>query len=177
MNMNTYMFAGVVVGAIVGLVIARVLLRMVKINKNQKWKYDERQKVARGEAYKLAFYVLVCYNLLYGLVDMTLERPWAEELTAMMIGVCLAVLVHIVYSVLHECYFSMNEEPKRVLVIFGVIMVVNVVIAIGQGMRGELIQNGMLTNACANLVAGIMFFGVMIAVFVKWRITKPELED
>lgn len=175
-SMNIYMFAGAVTGLVVGLVIAAILLNLAKKNRKEKFTYDERQKAIRGEAYKIAFYVLVCYNAAYGLVDMVLEKPWAENLTGVMIGVCLAVTVHVVYSIWHECYFSMNEEPKRVLLLFGIISIINVVIAVGQGAHGKLIENGMLTNNCANLVVAIMFFCIMITLLVKWQVKKKEID-
>lgn len=175
--MNGHMIAGTITGVILGLVIAALLLRFAKKDKKEKFTYDERQKAARGEAYKYAFFVLIAYNAGYGILDMMLEKPWAENLTGLMIGVCLAVLVHIIYSIWHECYFSMNEEPKRVLLLFGIISIVNVLIAINQGMHGELIENGMLTNNCANLVVAIMFGGIMIALAAKWYQKKGEVEE
>lgn len=175
--MNGYMLAGTITGVIIGLIIAAFLLRFTKKDKKEKFTYDERQKVARGEGYKYAFFVLIVYNAGYGILNMVLEHPWAEDLTGLMIGVCLAVLVHIIYSIWHECYFSMNEEPKRVLLLFGIISVVNIAIAINQGIHGELIENGMLTNNCANLVVAIMFGGIMIALAAKWFQKKNEVEE
>ena len=124
--MNGYMLAGTITGVILGLIIAAILLRFAKKDKKEKFTYDERQKAARGEAYKFAFFTLVIYNAAYGIIDMALEIKWTETLTGLMIGVCIAILVHVVYSIWHECYFSLNEEPKKVLLLFGIISVVNV---------------------------------------------------
>ena len=175
--MNGYLLAGTITGVVVGLVIAAVLMTFTKKNRKEKFTYDERQKIARGEGYKYAFFTLVIYNAVYGIIDMSLEKPWAESMTGVMIGICLAVLVHVVYCIWHECYFSMNEEPKRVLILFGIISVINVIIAVMQGRNGELIENGMLTNSCANLIVAIMFGVILIALAVKWSTKKAELEE
>lgn len=175
--MNGYMLAGTITGVILGLIIAAILLRFAKKDKKEKFTYDERQKAARGEAYKFAFFTLVIYNAAYGIIDMALELKWAETLTGLMIGVCIAILVHVVYSIWHECYFSLNEEPKKVLLLFGIISVVNVLIAINQGIHGELIENGMLTNSCANLVVAVMFGIIMIALAIKTALKKAEVEE
>ena len=175
--MNGYLLAGTITGVVVGLVIAAVLMTFTKKNRKEKFTYDERQKIARGEGYKYAFFTLVIYNAVYGIIDMSLEKPWAESMTGVMIGICLAVLVHVVYCIWHECYFSMNEEPKRVLIFFGIISVINVIIAVMQGRNGELIENGMLTNSCANLIVAIMFGVILIALAVKWSTKKAELEE
>lgn len=175
--MNSYILAGTITGVVVGIVIAAVMLRFTKKNKKEKFTYDERQKVARGEGYKYAFYVLVIYNVAYACLDMALYHPWAEPMTGIMIGICLSVLVHVVYCIWHECYFSMNEEPVRVLSLFGGISVINVIIAVNQGMHGKLIENGMLTNYCANLIVAIMFGVIMIALVVKRAFRKNEIEE
>ena len=175
--MNGYMMAGMIVGIAVAIIIVKGLLRFTKKNKKEKFTYDERQKAARGEAYKYAFFTLVIYNAAYGIFDMATGIKWTENLTGMMLGVCLAVLVHVVYSIWHECYFSMNEEPKKVLIIFGVICLVNVLIAVVQGLDGELIENGMLTNNLANLVVSVMFGVIMITLAAKWISKKNEIEE
>lgn len=175
--MNGFMIAGIITGVVVGLVIAGIGMTLTKKNRKEKFTYDERQKAARGVGYKYAFFTLVIYNAVYGILDMSLQIKWAESLTAMLIGICLAVLVHVIYSIWHECYFSMNEEPKRVLIFFGVIAAVNAVIAVMQGMNGELIENGMLTHSCANLVVAVMFGCIMIALAAKWFQKKREVEE
>ncbi len=175
--MNGYMLAGIITGVVLGLVVAAVLMRLTKKDKKEKFTYDERQKALRGVGYKYAFFTLVIYNVAYGILDMTLAVKWAETFTAMMIGVLLAVLVHVVYSIWHECYFSLNEEPKKVLILFGVIAVVNAIIAIMQGLNGELIVNGMLSNSCANLIVAIMFGAILIVLAAKSQQKKREAEE
>jgi len=175
--MNGFMIAGMITGVVLGLLIAAVLLRFAKKDKKEKFTYDERQHIARGIGYKYAFFTLVIYNVAYGIFDMATEIKWVENFTGMMIGVCLAVLVHIVYSIWHDCYFSMNEEPKKVLILFGVICVVNVGIAVVQGINGELIENGVLTNNCANLIVSIMFGVILIVLAAKNQLKKNEVEE
>lgn len=174
--MNGYLLAGITTGIIVALVVCWAGLRFTKKNKKEKFTYDERQKAARGEGYKYAFFTLIIYNAAYGILDMA-GVQWAETMTGLMIGVCLAILVHVTYSIWNECYFSMNEEPKRVLIFFGIISVVNAIIAVKQGLAGELIENGMLTNGCANLVVAIMFGVVMIVLAAKWMAKRNETEE
>jgi undecaprenyl pyrophosphate phosphatase UppP len=93
-----------------------------------------------------------------------------------MIGVCLAVVVHITYSIKHDCYFSMNEDPKRVKFFIAVLAVINGVIAVFQGLNGELIENGMLTNNCANLIVALVLAAVLVALITK-KYDDEEEED
>ena len=174
--MNGFMLAGVITGIVVGLALAAVAMTWTKKNRGEKFTYDERQKVARGEGYKYAFYVLLIYLAGNACLEMALDKPWAEPMAAAMVGIAVAVLVHVIYCIWNECYFSMNEEPKKVLIFFGVISVINVIIAVMQGLEGELIENGTLTNQCANLVVAIMFGFIMIALAIK-NATRKEEED
>ena len=175
--MNGFMLAGVITGVVVGLIIAAIGMTFTKKNRKEKFTYDERQKASRGVGYKYAFYVLLVYNAVCGCLDMGMERPWAEPLTVAIIGIAIAVLVHVIYCIWHECYFSMNEEPKRVLIFFAIISVINVIIAVMQGQEGLLIKNGMLTNQCANLIVAVMFGIIMIALTIKTALKKREVEE
>lgn len=172
--MNIWTIAGMITGIIISIAVVAVLFRFVKKDKKQKFNYDERQIAQRGQAYKYAFFTLVGYNALYGIIDMILEKPWAEDLTGLMIGVCLAVVVHVAYSIWHECYFSMNEEPSKVIGMFAILVLCNGYIAYGQARDGELIQNGMLTNSCANLVVAVALCIIMIVLAAKWQAKKRE---
>ena len=175
--MNGFMLAGVITGIVVGLVIAGIGMTFTKKNRKEKFTYDERQNTSRGVGYKYAFFTLLIYNAVCGCIDMAIEIPWAEPLTVAIIGIALSVLVHVIYCIWNECYFSMNEEPKRVLIFFAIIAVINVIIAIMQGRAGELIENGVLTNQCANLIVAIMFGIIMIALAIKTALKKCEVEE
>ena len=175
--MNFWESAGFVTGLIVSVIIIAILFRFIKKDKKQKFTYDERQIAQRGKAYKYAFFTLAGYNALYGIVDMMFEKPWAEDLTGLMIGVCLAVAVHVGYSIWHECYFSMNEEPNKVIAMFAIIVLCNAYIVHGQMRDGELIENGMLTNNCANLVVSVLLVYIIIILAAKWQIKKHEIDE
>lgn len=175
--MNIYTLAGMVTGVVISIIVVMILFRFMKKNKKAKFTYDERQVAQRGLAYKYAFFTLAGYNALYGIIDMALEKPWAEDLTGLMLGVCIAVAVHVGYSIWHECYFSMNEEPGKVIVMFAVIVAINGYIAYGQMRDGELIQNGMLTNNCANLVVAVLLLFIMAVLAIKWQVKKHEADE
>lgn len=165
--MNGYMIAGVITGLIVAFILVMVGMNFTKKNRKEKHTYDERQVAARGVGYKYAFITLIVYNVIYGLVDMMLPEPWAEDLTGLMIGVCLAAVVHIVYSIRHDCYISMNEDPKKYKIFIAVLAIINGVAAVFQGLNGELIEDGMLTNNCANLIVALVLAAVLVAMGTK----------
>lgn len=175
--MNGYMIAGFITGLVLAVILVKIAFRFIKKDKNEKFRYDERQKAVRGEAYKYAFFTLAVYNAVYGILDMILDKPWAETMTGVMIGVCLAVLVHISYSIWKGSYFSMNENPGRLIIFLVVIAVMNGAIGLKQGLEGELIESGMLTNNCANLVVAVMLVIVLAVMGFKAIAVKREAEE
>ena len=175
--MNGYMIAGIITGMLVGFVLVAMGMKMTKKNKKEKFTYDERQAAARGVGYKYAFITLVIYNVVYGILDLVLAHPWAEDLTGLMIGVCLAVVVHISYSIRHDCYFSMNEDPKKVKALIAILTIINAAIAVIQGLNGELVQDGMLTNKCANLVVAIVLAAVLVALVINKQDEEIDEEE
>ena len=174
--MNGIMFAGIVTGIVVGVVLALIGAKYTKKNKKEKFTYDERQKAVRGDGYKYAFYTLMIYNVIYACLDIALDRPWAETFAGMTAGICLALVVMVIYCIWHDCYFSLNEDPKKVLIFFGIIAVINAIIAVIHGINGKLIMDGMLTNNSVNLIVAVMFGVVMIALAVR-RAAGKEEED
>ena len=175
--MNGFMLAGIIAGVVVGLVIAAIGMTFTKKNRKEKFVYDERQTAARGTAYKYAFFTLMIYNVIFACVDIALEKPWAEPMAAEMIGICLALIVLVVYCIWHDCYFSMNEEPKKVLIFFGIVFVLNAIIGVIAGVNGYLIEGGMLTNQSANVIAAIMFGAVFAALAIRTATNKDDGEE
>ena len=172
--MNGIMFAGIVTGIVVGVVLALIGAKYTKKNKTEKFTYDERQQAVRGDGYKYAFYTLMIYNVIYACLDIVLDKPWAEPLAGVMVGICLALVVMVIYCIWNDCFFSLNEEPKKVLIFFGVITVINAIIAVIHGINGKLIVDGILTNNSANLIVAVMFGVVMIALAVRNTAGKEE---
>ena len=174
--MNGIMLAGVVTGVLTGLALAVIGMKYTKKNKNEKFTYDERQHVKRGEGYKYAFYVLMVYNAAYACLDIALDRPWAEPMAGMLVGICLALLVLVGYCIWNDCFFSLNEDPGKVLIFFGIVAAINAIIAVRQGLAGELIENGMLTNRSVNLIVAVMFGVIMIILAIR-KFSGNEEED
>ena len=175
--MNGFMLAGVITGIVVGLVLVAVGLTFIKKDKKEKFVYDERQTAARGTAYKYAFFTLMIYNVILACVDIALDKPWAEPMAAEMIGICLALIVLVVYCIWHDCYFSMNEEPKKVMIFFGIVFILNAIIGVVAGVNGHLIESGMLTNQSANLIVAVLFGAVFAALAIRTATNKDEGEE
>ena len=73
----------------IAVVIVTLIIANIKRKKNTYTEYDERQVLARGKAYKSAFFVLIGYIIACALVNV-LEINWAELSVQMFIGLFLS---------------------------------------------------------------------------------------
>ena len=89
----------------IAVVIVTLIIANIKKKKNSYTEYDERQILARGMAYKSAFFVLIGYIIACALVNV-LEINWAELSGQMFIGLFLSTAVFVGVSIFNDAYFT-----------------------------------------------------------------------
>ena len=57
--------------------------------------YDERQLLIQGKAYKYAFFTLVSYLVIIGMLTMIWEIDFATTYVYTLIGICVGLIVQI----------------------------------------------------------------------------------
>ena len=174
--MNEYMLMGTIIGLVVGVFIVIIILKLTKKDGKLKCEYDERQDAVRGKGYRLSFSVLAIYNFLYGFYGILIEKPFLDPFVAMMFGICLSVAVHVSYCIWHDAYFSLNENPKKVLFAFAAIAIFNLLIGAIGIREGNMIRDGVITFRSVNLICGMMFIVIFIALLAKRIKSKIDLE-
>ncbi|MBO5302691.1 MAG: hypothetical protein J6A92_01425 [Lachnospiraceae bacterium] len=170
---------GYILGACVGVLITAlfilVFLKFTKKDGNIKCRFDERQNIIRGKGYKYAFFTLLIYNALILVIGNVLEMYMDREMI-MFIGICLSVIVYAAYAIWNEGYFSLNENPKRVMIIFGVVGVINLISGISSIVSGEIIENGKVSFRAMNLLCAVLMFSVLIVLAIKTICNREEDE-
>lgn len=156
--------AGVLVGILVGLVLVVILIRYIRTDKKIKAKYDERQELIRGRGFKYAFYTSLVY---FGLLTIAMlglaEIIPIPSGTLTFFGICLSVLVDAGYCIWHEAYFALNENPKRVMIAFCIIGLINLILGLfGLHSTDPLQSQGLINLACA-----VLFIGIFLILLVK----------
>jgi len=176
--MNVSLMLAMLCGVACGLILVAIILKITKTKKDNgiKCKYDERQIIARGHGFKLGFFTLVIYDFIYGMLGIFSTKQLFDPLLAMTIGIMIAAAVHITYCIWKEAYFSLNEEPKRVLIAFLLIALANILIGIVNISNGEIFTNGVLNFRIVNLLCGFFFFEIFIALGIKKLVNKKEKE-
>lgn len=172
--MSGYMILGIVVGFIVGIVIVAAIYKIAGRGTVGKCEFDERQEIVRGRGFKRGFIALIIYNAVYGLAAMTTDRFFMDPLAAIVLGIILAVGVYIVYCIWNDAYFSLNENPRRMLVLFVAVTVLNMIVTVVNILNDELIVDGVLTFRSTNLFCGILFIVIFITFFAKQIVRRRE---
>lgn len=140
--------------------------------------YDERQQLARGIAYKRAFFVLLFYVAVVSTLKEAADIPIFMSLGGMWLGVCMAVTVFAVTCIVHDAYLSLYENAKGVILMLSGVGVLNLFIGM-EYLTGEkpFLENGVLAANSTNLTVGVTFL-IIVAVFIgRLRYNKKQLEE
>lgn len=166
--------AGVLFVALICGVVALVASRRGRCANAQ---FDERQVVARGRAYRYAFFTLLFYLLAWGLFELAAGMRLWDTYTGCFLGVFLSVTVFAVVAILNDAYFAVNEKPATYLGISALVTVLNLGTGIWNLIDGEdpVIENGVLTYHSVNLLVGGMFLIILIVTAV--HIWQGKRED
>lgn len=159
---------GVVIG--VGLIwIAGKLIKKiggkVQFNWYKKGSYDERQLIARGQAYRAGFFTLLIYFTIASLLAETLELTVFLSFGGIWLGNCIALLVFAITCIIKDAYMSLYENPKGIIILFLIAAVINIAVGIGNILHGDkLIENGTILYNSVNLMIGVLFL-IIVGVF------------
>lgn len=148
--------------------------------------YDERQILARGNAYKVGFFTLTAYIVLMGLLAEMMD--FILSFSMLWIGVCIAVGVFVIICVVKDAYMSLRENAKGIMILFGGVGILNLLASLFSPEpfveTVQVIQNGRtyecvkLSNITADLSIGILFLTLIAVLAGKlWYDKKHEEED
>lgn len=168
---------GVLAGILVGVIVAVILLLVMHSDKKVKCRFDERQEIQRGKAYKVGFYTMLIYFAIYGCVlkSSDLFLP-VEDAVGAFIGIILGVSVFAIRCILSGAYFALNEKPGNFMLLFGICGGLNLFIAMTND--DPLIRDGKLAAYPGiNLLCGIFMLVLLAVLVVKWICTGNEAEN
>lgn len=178
--MSIAKIAGIVTGIVVAVLL--VVLMAVLFRKQGgagfgRAKYDERQLLARGKAYRAGFFTVLIYELLYAFGDL-MELRWTVPFTGVMIGLFLGIAVFGVVAICQDAYLSLNEKPRGWYPLWGIIILANGACVASQAVHQELIQDGMLTTNWLNALCCGLFVVILVAQLLhSVRSRREEMED
>ena len=143
--------------------------------RNVKPVYDERQTLARLKAYKNAFWVLMSYISIVCVVLGPLDIVFADITTIGFIGIALAGSVLAISCIFSDCYFGINQQPKRYIRLLTAIAIGNIMIFITNiKVGGSIIEGGILTYKSIHIIGAVMIIAIVTALMIKQRISEES---
>ena len=112
----------------VGVLVALVLLCWVTIWLERKYpseNYDERQKQARGNAYRLSFWVGIVYYFTVMCVMIFGDGIAVEPYLLLFFGFMLQIMVLHIYSVMTHAAVPLSEKPGVAVISYFAVGVMN----------------------------------------------------
>lgn len=179
------------IGVIVGIIItiaATILLVMLFLklgngDKKVKTEYDERQKIAIGEGYKIAYWTLAGLLVvvqMYKTIAGTFGTDYLAKTDFGVIAfgmIVISIMVFCVYSIFKGAYWGMNNNKRNYVIIIGAIGLLNLVISVAAIARGNFVVDGVISGAAVNLMCAILMVVVLGAAGIKDAIDKKHAND
>lgn len=182
--LSIYYLLGVICGVAVGLVLVAALVWLTrkmggKIDLDiKKDAYDERQLLARGVAYKFAFYTLMIGMVIIALMEEIAGIRLFMSMAGVWLMVCISLAVFATICIVKDAYMSLYENAKGVVIMFSAIALLNIAIGIGNIVDGmPLIENGVISVRCANLIVGLLFVYILPVFIGRVIYNNKQLEE
>ncbi|MDE6759322.1 MAG: hypothetical protein K2J90_01440 [Lachnospiraceae bacterium] len=181
---SVYYYLGMIFGVIFTFLLLAFLKWLVgkmggRVERcGRKDSYDERQQLARGKAYKYAFFTLIFYMTVVSLISEFNRISWFMSFCGIWIGVCLSIMVFAVICILEDAYMSLYENAKGIIMIFSIVAIMNLAVIVRVIVeRRPILENGAISLDYMNLVVGVMIC-VILAVFCgKVIYNKRHLDE
>lgn len=158
----------------IAIFIVMLIFINIKKKKSTYTEYDERQILARGKAYKSAFFVLNGYIIVCALINV-LEINWAELSVQMFVGLFLSTAVFVGISIFNDAYFTSNKGRKSLLCVLAFI-------AVAEYFGIVFSDKTFITNGIANLdsipvIIIVWAISIFVMVVIKTIIDKKAVEE
>lgn len=163
----------------VGVVVALVLLTMLAAWIGKKFpsqRYDERQKIARGNAYRFAFWVGgVCYLGMLILMIYGVEgRPVAEPYLLLYLCMAVQALAFHIYCFVTRSAMPFGEKPGGAICCYAFMACFELFDFFRRDVKEVLPLMGTGTSAWINLIMGLFFLCLAVMYLITVLIREKE---
>lgn len=159
-------------GALAGLIAVAILCS--KKNNNN---FDERQLVARGDAFKCGFIAALSYIGVSEILTMLIGE-WIETSTNLAFGIAIPALAFGLTCVLKNAYIGLKQNQKSVFIINFTLSILNIFTGLlNTSDNGwNFIVDGLLTID-VRLIIGFILFVLTLVLLITDNIAKKKEVD
>lgn len=177
-------FLGMACGLLAGLGFVALMMWIIRKaggrfgGKNKENSFDERQLLARGQAYKYAFFTMAGYMVFVGLLKELANQSLLMSFAGLWIGVCLSIAVFAVVCILKDAYMNLYENAKGVIMMFSAVGLINLVVGMRIFVDGKsIVENGTLSVDMINMITGFLFVVILIVFIGRVIYNNRQLEE
>ena len=151
-----------------------LLFTLITKGASVKERYDERQELEKGKAFRYAFFTTLILTLLFLCVESNGIPLPVESSMLYVISSFVGITVFVTYCIWHESYFALNQNKGSLMFLFVLIGLLNLIIGIISILEGTMIQNGIITFHATNLLCAAMFLILFVTMSLKKLSLKKE---
>ena len=177
MNIDYYAL-GISVGVIFA-VLLFVILRLVQKRKNggsDMKEYDERQIIARGEAYRNGFFAIAGYNIAFALLELS-GVVWCEPFVGLFFGLLIGAGVFAVTAIRKDAYLALNNN-MRSWTSFGLIIIAcNAIPGVISILDYRITVDGRLSTSSLSLAVAVLWLVVLLTQIANNRRNAKKMAE
>ena len=159
--------AVLIVGSMVIVIIVVVLVVALLDSNFSERRYDERQTLVQGKSFRYAFLTMICYYFAIIIIMINPINTFVEDYVLTGLGIIIGISVFVIYSLLNDAYFAVNEKKRGILCVFGVLFVLNLIPGIINIAKGRIFTNEKVNYNIINILLAVMMFIFFIVMIVK----------
>ena len=158
------------------LCLAVLVLAMLKGFRFRKGKFSAAELLAQGKAFKIAFYAMMCYALLYALLA-TIGIVWCETVSGLLLGVMIGAGSYIMAAIHFDGYSSIQIHDRIWFYISLVMIVLSVVSVIVSIVHGTVIVDKKLGTGACGIFVILLWAAIIVVQHFHYGVYEDEEEE
>ncbi len=130
-------------------------------------KYDERQLLAQGKAFKAGFFSLMSLLCVYVVYNAFSENMILRAPEGIFLCICASVLIFAVICIANDAYVALNESNRARTAILGFVGLCNLFLGIDRIADGTIMEDGAFSVSVLNLAVGVMGVVITLALIIR----------
>ncbi|MCR5134662.1 MAG: hypothetical protein K6B12_03410 [Clostridiales bacterium] len=162
---------GLVVGILLGLLLVVLFSKFANKDNAVKSKYDERQEIVRGKAYRYAFYSVMIYEALMLVLEIGQIALPLPSYILHFTGIIVGCIVLAGYCIWKDVYWGLNNNRKRYAIIFLACAALNAI-----PVAASIAGSDSFGEAWLNVIVLVMMAVIGIELLIKEAMDRREAE-
>ena len=162
---------------IFGILATLVLLCVLAVFLEKKipWnQYDERQRLSRGNAYRVSFWIGAIYYLcvmVYLIQGVGKDTEQIEGYLLLFAGFVFQAMAFHIYCLLTHCALPLGEKPTASIIGYACLGGVHLLDFVTRPLERNLALSGQESFACVRLMLGVFFFSLAVMHLIRavWK--------